>query len=222
MATFTKRLKDVIKEEGPNIGLNLYPIFDEEHRKVLNQKIIDQYWNREIGQESVSMWRLAMSRKMNLIMPLYNQHYELSAIKLEALSTVDSTMTGTNTGASESTGTGTNDSTSNASSRAVASDTPQTALQDNADYATSMQDNISESKAGSESLQTEKSKQDASTENRATGYQGHQPLLILQARQTLINIDEMIVLDLEELFMQVFTNGDSFTQNRSFNYGYYW
>ena len=222
MATFTKRLKDVIAEDGPDIGLSEYIIFDEEHRKVLNKKIIDQYWNREIGQESVSMWRLAMKRKMNLIMPLYNQHYELSAIKLEALSTVDSAMTGTNTGESTTSGTGTSDSTSGASSRAVASDTPQTALQENADYATSMQDNISDSKANSESKQSETSKQDGVTENRATGYQGHQPLLILQARQTLVNIDEMIVLDLEELFMQVFTNGDSFTQNRSFNYGYYW
>ena len=210
MATFTIYLKDVI-EIFPDIGLGEYPIFDERHRIVLNQKIVDQYYNHEIGLETVSMFKLAMKRKMSLIMPFYNQHYALSAIALEALSTADFTNEGSTAGNNENTSDAVNDSESDASSRAVSSDTPQTALQENADYATAMQDNISKAIAKAVSNQKDVGKQDTASTNRSHGYQGHQPQLIMAARQTLINIDGMVIDELAELFMQVWSNGDDFT-----------
>lgn len=221
MPAFTMTLKRVHDLEKGKIGLDDYPIFEEEHRKVLNQKIMDQYWNREICMETPSLWRFQMAKKMRLIMPKYNEHYKISAIAIDALSTADfkSVSDTDSTGNSESTGKNVSDA--EAKSRAVSSDTPQTALQDNADYATAMQDNVSGSKAVSDTTNQDSTDQKAHAENRATGYQGHQPLLLLQARQTIINVDEMIIEELEELFMGIFSTGDSFTPPRGFNYGYY-
>src|SRR4051794_4007521 len=61
MGTFTMPLKTAI-ELAPkgDIGLNDYPIFDEAYRPTLNKKITDRYLNREIGMETISLFRHAM------------------------------------------------------------------------------------------------------------------------------------------------------------------
>ena len=230
MATFTMVLKDVLEMEDGKIGLDDYPIFDEDYRESLNQKIIDHYWNQEIGQESISMWRHAMKRRMNEIMPLYNQHYILSKLNVDPLSTVSikaltntaADSTGTAESETLSNGTSTNSSLSDAKSRAVASDTPQNALSENGDYATSMQDSVSDSRASGEANDSntatanesrgEHTQQDttASTE----GYNGHAPALVYAARQALVNVDLMVINELRDLFMLVWSNNDSFTSNR--------
>lgn len=257
MPTYTMALKTVHEFEGGNVGLNDYPIFDEKYRDTLNQKILDHYWNQEIGQESISMWRFAMARKMNEIMPLYNQHYELSLLKIDPLSTVNikslvaavtseqGTTEGTTKGIGSNTSTESvaghseNSSTSGAQSRAVASDTPQTALQVDADYATSMQDTNSGSTASGQaddtrnttadtqsvsdatSAETMASQGTADTNQETTGYNGHAPQLILQARQALVNIDMMIINELQDLFMLVWSNNDSYTERRYPYYGFF-
>lgn len=57
------------------LGLNEYPIFDESYRKVLNDKIIDHFYFREIGFETVAQFSWYMRRTMNEIMPYYNVLY---------------------------------------------------------------------------------------------------------------------------------------------------
>jgi hypothetical protein len=221
MGNFTLTLKAVIEMEGGNIGLDTYPIFDEAYREPLNKKIIDHFWNQEIGQETIEMWRFAMRRKMNEIMPLYNQHYVLGLLEADPLSTVsikdlsDSTATGTSTGTSN------NNSTSAAKSRAVASDTPQTQLMPDADYATSMQDNISDGAATSEATDVQDSGQTSHNEHNQTGYTGHAPMLILQARQALVNVDMMVIAELQELFMLLWATNDSYSGRQFPYYGLY-
>lgn len=216
MGSFTMTLEEVIEMEGEeSLGLSDYPIFDEAHRAVLNKKIIDQYYNQEIGQETISMFRLAMKRRMNLIMPAYNQNYELSKIALDALITVDIASNATATGNSTGTTTGDTTSTSNAKSRAVASQFPQNSLQANSEYATSAQDNISDSSAGGESTETQVAEQDSTNTGSTKGFQGHQPELIFAARQTIVNIDQEIVMDLANLFMGVWGTDESYTQVRT-------
>lgn len=212
MATFTTRLKDVL-DRHDDIGLNDYPIFDESHREVLNQKIINQYWNQEICMENVSTWTHGMKRKMAQIMPFYNEHYKLSAIEIDALSTADFKSHSTNNTTGTNSGEGSNESLSDSKSRSVASDTPQTSLQDDADYATAMQDNISGTTATGLTKQSETSLQDGVSDNTMTGYQGHQPELILRARQTLVNIDVMVIEELAVMFMSITSTGDDFVSD---------
>lgn len=62
-----------------------YPIFDENYRYVLNKKILMHYYTREIGLETVGLWKLKMRTKLNEIMPYYNQLYESELIKFNPL-----------------------------------------------------------------------------------------------------------------------------------------
>ena len=57
------------------LGLDEYPIFEETYRKHLNDKIIEHYYFREIGTETLARFRWYMRTKMNEIMPKYNQLY---------------------------------------------------------------------------------------------------------------------------------------------------
>lgn len=86
MANYTIELHKLI-EMGFKLPLDEYPIFDENHRATLNDKIISHYYFREIGQETPSRFAFNLRRKMNEIMPYYNQLYESEMIKYDPLFT---------------------------------------------------------------------------------------------------------------------------------------
>ena len=54
MADFTMELREVM--QFYDIGLTDYPIFDEDYRPVLNQRIIDDFFFQEIGYESCEIF----------------------------------------------------------------------------------------------------------------------------------------------------------------------
>lgn len=220
MGTFTLTLKQVL-EYTDDIGLGNYPIFDETYRDKLNDKIIRHYFLREIGHETIDMFKYQMETKMGEIMPLYNQHYVLGLLEVDPLSTISMHSITEMDSTGNTTGTGTNTSTADAKSRAVASDTPQTELSENGDYASSMQDNISNSTAGGTTTEEQDTTQNGTNDNTVTGYQGHAPQLILSARQALVNVDMMVIDELKELFMLIWHNDDEFTRNdRGYRYGF--
>lgn len=66
-----------------------YPIFDEEYRAVLETKILKHYYTREIGEETVGLWKLRLDRKMNEIMPYFNQLYKANIEDLNPFLSVD-------------------------------------------------------------------------------------------------------------------------------------
>lgn len=223
MATFTMELWEVL-EHDPTIETEIlatYPIFDEAHRPVLNKKILDHFNNREIGQENISMWRLALARKLNEIMPLYNQQYEISAISFNQLETVRISNTNISSGTTASTGESDNTSASNAKSRTVAQELPQTLLSGNGDYATSAQDNISDTDATGTATESSTVNQDGTQDSETVGFQGNAALMILQYRQSLVNVDMMIIEELQNLFMLVWSNGDDFTNTGTALPGYF-
>ena len=224
MASFTMELWEVL-ELDPTIESGIlaeYPIFDEAHRPVLNRKILNHFMNREIGQETVSMFRLALRRKLDEIMPLYNQQYEISAIKFNQLETVRVNNSNVTTGATVSAGESENTSTSGSKSRAVSQELPQTMLSGTGDYATAAQDNNSETTATGTGADSSTVSQDGTQESETAGFQGNAALMILQYRQSLVNVDMMIIDELQNLFMLLWSNGDSFTgsSNRLGHFGY--
>jgi hypothetical protein len=216
----------VIELQGKNnIGLSTYPIFDEAYRETLNDKIIRHYYLREIGHETISIFIYQMETKMREIMPLWNQHYKLSLLEVDPLSTVSIKSLTTMDSTATSTGTSESDSGSGAKSRAVASETPQTQLSPNQDYASAIQDNVSDTTATSKATEDSSNSQQGTNDNTMSGYQGHAPELILRARQALVNVDMMVIDDLKELFMLIWQNNDEFTANYypfgGFNNGLY-
>lgn len=70
-----------------------YPIFDEAYRTTLEKKILKHYYTREICCETVGLWKLFLNRKMNEIMPYYNQLYKSALIEFNPLYDVDLTTT---------------------------------------------------------------------------------------------------------------------------------
>jgi hypothetical protein len=220
MAVYTMELWRAMEFDPTIAGdvLATYPLFDEGHREELNRKIVNHYANQEIGMETVEMFRFALRRKLDEIMPLYNQQYEISAIKFNQLETVRINNTNNTTGTTNTSSNSSNNSGSNAKSRAVSQQLPQTLLSDNGDYATAAQDNISDTTANATATDATTATQDGNTDSITTGFQGNAALMILQYRQSLVNVDMMIIDELQTLFMQIWGNGDSFTQN---NFGYF-
>jgi hypothetical protein len=236
MGTYTMALKSVLDLEkdagnGYRIGLSDYPIFDAAYRDGLNQKIINHYYNREIGQETISIFAFNLRRKMFEIMPTYNQVYASTLIDFDPLSTFDLSTTRTDTGTEAAT---TNNNTtgrvnSAGQSRAVNFDTPQTQLSENEDYATSGADSKStslteNSGTGSGTTNTNSA---MNGNSRTKGYQGSAADLLMKFRATIVNVDMMIINELSELFMGVWDNGDemlpSFGSSVSIGgYGYGW
>lgn len=70
-----------------------YPIFDENYRNVLEDKILKHYYTREIGAETIGLWKLWLNTRMNEIMPYYNQLYSSELIKFNPMYDVDLTTT---------------------------------------------------------------------------------------------------------------------------------
>jgi hypothetical protein len=202
---------------GGNIGLDYYPIFDPAYKPQLTGKIVDHYWNREIGMETIDMFQLAMRRKMNEIMPYYNQLYESTKVEYDPLSTVDlttiNTVDTTNHSETNSTQGGTT------ASRSVSSETPQTMLSGNEDYATGAADTNATHNATGDNI--EDTTGDVEGNTQTTGYQGVASDLIMRYRESLVNIDVMILNELQELFMLVWDNGDEYSDNYPLFSGYF-
>lgn len=85
-----------------------YPIFDEAYRPILETKIIEHFYTREICAETVGRWKLFLKAKMNEIMPYYNKLYEseLLMADINPLRDIDYTREGKRQGSRQSTNIG--------------------------------------------------------------------------------------------------------------------
>lgn len=230
MATFTMYLKRAIELKPDNVsrdsflGLDLYPIHDELHRPVLNDLIVNHYYNQEIGMETIQLFQFAMMRRMMEVMPFYNQMYKSVALTYNPLITVDlvsdTTGTATNTNGSTSNVTGTSGTvsgtTSESTSRGISSEFPQNMLSGSGDYADSGTDSTAGGKVDatgtensvSASVNSDTGRNDNSGQSRTLGMSGNQADLVMAQRATFMNIDMLIIANLDDCFMGVWSNGD--------------
>lgn len=221
MAVFTIELGELI-ESGFDPGFDSYPIFDEDYRLRLNMLIYNRYRFREIGVTPPARFAFFFQRKMKEIMPYYNKLYESALIEFNPLHTTDmategstsgkATGTGERVSSNEGTTTATSDNTDK--SRVISSTTPQMQLSNNEDYASAATD--SQSASGNKTFQdannktTDVSKSDDQTMSeyltRTAGYAGVNPGEQLERyRASLVNVDLMVLDELRELFMQLWT-----------------
>lgn len=200
--------------EGGNIGLQYFTCYEPAHKTELVGKIIDHYWNREIGVETVSMFQLAMTRRMNEIMPYYNQLYKTETLVFDPLSTI---KLHTIVSANEIQNVGVETTAENitghtSQSRTVQSELPQVALGGNNDYATAAVDANTGGSGNTNATETKES--DSTTENTndttVEGYQAYPSRLIQQYRDILLNIDTMIIEELSTCFMGIWNTGDDY------------
>lgn len=206
------------------IGLGTYPIFNESYRQILNGKIIDEYYNREIGMETIDDFKFSLRRKMDQIMPYYNQMYLSTQIDYSALQTMEINSVGSSNMTGEETAKTKNvtDTDTKSGSRGINSNFPQTILSGNGDYATSGNDLNSLSNIDVES-NTDAESTNSNTNNsnsKVTGFQGVSSELVNRYRNSLINVDTMVLAEIEDCFMFLSNNGDEYFAHES-RYGWY-
>lgn len=80
-----------------------YPIFDNTYKPVLETKILEHYYTREICEETVGLWKLRLKAKMNEIMPYYNKLYESELIQFNPLYDADYHREGERSGEQDNT-----------------------------------------------------------------------------------------------------------------------
>lgn len=67
----------LVAEAIPYIFSDTWNTFNPDHKKELCAKILEHFYFREIGYETVPLWKFALNRKLNEIMPKYNKMYEI-------------------------------------------------------------------------------------------------------------------------------------------------
>ena len=129
MALYTTLLRSIVEQRqadahvGPDdftvayqtLGLDSYPIFDEDYRQTLNDKIIRHFYFREIGQETVARFRWYMDMTMRENMPYFNQLYSSLNLIVDPITNVRYTYQDVFNLATEETGTGTTSRTGSGS-----------------------------------------------------------------------------------------------------------
>lgn len=89
----TNDIDGAIAAAVPKIFDFNFPIFDPNYKPVLCQKILLNFYTREIGEETFALWRLRLKQTLNRIMPYYNQLYETLQFEYNPLLDVDLTTT---------------------------------------------------------------------------------------------------------------------------------
>ena len=206
----------VITIAAPKIFNFDYPIFDETYRLPLEKKILKHYYTREIGLETVGLWKLKLDAKMNEIMPYYNQLYKSTLIEYNPLHDTDLTREhegeGNAVSRNETSGNSTtkNSGTVTSHDMSAFSDTPQGGLQDieSNTYLTSATKSDRNTVNDSEGTNVTSGKSSGSVDSTdkyiehiygATGGLSFSKR-ILDFRKTFLNIDKMVIDDLKDLF----------------------
>ena len=243
-----KSIYDRVKLACPVVFNFDFPIWDEAYRGTLEKKILSHYFNREIGFETVGLWKYYMWEKLNLIMPYYIDLHETIENEYDYLNDVDynetfnenknktedksentksgATSSGTNTttGTSSLSENGTEDTTGEVNK--LLSDTPQ-ANYNSLDYATNLEktnnsdavtktntannnttdtgefentNNIDEDKA----IKNNIGEINTYTINKTGNINSSKTQLLMEYRESILNIDKMIIDELSDLFMLIY------------------
>lgn len=216
MAKYTITIKTLI-DNNFDFQMTQYPIFDEEYRNTLNTKILNHYYENEIGFETAPLFRFYLNQKLNEIMPYYNNLYKAQKQIIDEnllLNNVNLKETFEHTNKTTTTSESSSNSQSNGSndSKNLFLDTPQgntyKGTMEDTDYAT----NVTFDKSASQNNVNDTSNVSGTANNTEsyiktiTGNNGGKFNIDLlnDIKDKIMNIDMMVINDLNELFMQIF------------------
>lgn len=208
----TLELRDIVDngENSVDIWNFDYPSFykgDEKAR--FEKKVIDHYYFRQIGSETVGRFLHQFRTRIREIMPYYIKLYELEKKFLEAgdpFQSYDLTETyeGNTTGKATSKGSGT--VTRNEDHERKFSNTPQGSISNIDDYMTEAEKNTSDDIDTSENQSEDNSEGTNNYTMTRKGNIGVQPLGVEFTAnwQGYINIDLMVIEALNDLFLGIY------------------
>lgn len=199
-------LRDIAEGMGYDLGLDDYPIFDEEYRPRLNQAIYDHFQFRAIASETPAKFVYYLNRYMREHMPTYNVLYQ--KVRDENFDPLDSYVAdsvGANTQATASTSDTSSDGHSESDTKSVLSRTPQVYLE-NAGSETYM-DSLTHSYGDADETKTAQSKAEGSSAgdyaSHSHGMQGGWASAFYDMMAAkFMEVDTLVFAMLEPLFMQ--------------------
>lgn len=206
MSKYTVQLRYLV-ENGYDIGLNDYPIFNEDYRETLNDNIINHFYFREIGFETAGEFAFRMKAQMQLIMPYYNKLYEHN-LELSPFVTHDMTETYKEDTASDTKNEYNAHVVNDGSTESIFNDTPQGVLEPdqvrNMKYATNVTFDDNNSLTRTDSTTNTDYDKGVTGERHNKGFAGVSSAeLFKQFRNALLNIDQMVIDNLETLFLMI-------------------
>lgn len=214
MAHYTITIQTLINNNF-DFQLDKYPIFDENYRETLNNKILNHYFDAEIGFETAPLFRHYLLAKLNEIMPLYNIMYEKQKELLEnILGNVNLTETfqGENSNNSNVSNNSQSNSTGNSNMKNLFQDTPQGELEtisiNSQKWATNLTLNENNTSGSIEDNSTSVGNSNGTNNyiKKIIGNNGgkYNIELLKEIQNSILNIDIMIINELQDLFMGIY------------------
>lgn len=194
MSQYTLTIKQLV-ENNINIFDFNYDLFDENYRVHFEKMIIEHFYFREIGHETVFKFKHFLKLKLKLIMPYYNKLYLTENMEQRILDNYDVVETYKR----DISGSASENNTS--SFLNLKSDTPNSRVDITTnDYVDQINKNTNNDNT---------SLINSNTENWTRTMKGNIGVqtdadAIIKYRTSLIKIDEMILKELNELFMGVY------------------
>ena len=213
MAKYTTTIRNLM-DNNFDFGLKDYPIFDEEYRTVLNNKILMHYYMDEIGFETAGLFKVYLNNKMNEIMPYYNELYKKQKdllLNFDKTTNLTETFTRDNTTDTNTKSNSTSSNTASGSSKNVYQDTPMGNITgqdiDNYDHASSQEFNKNQNTSSIEDNSNLTGKA-TSLENYIRTKTGNNGRLygieiLKMIKNNYMNIDKMVINELQDLFMGI-------------------
>ena len=203
MAKYTITIKSLL-DNNFDFGLQNYPIFNETYRNILNNNILNHYYENEIGFETANLFKFYLNQKLNEIMPYYNILYtaQEEIIKNKLFDNVDLKETSNRINKTNTNST----STSSSNNKNLFQDTPQGKIDmtifEAQTYATNL--TLNNGKINDESNSSGNNNEDFIRNIKGSNGGKYKIEILNDIKNNLMNIDLMIINDLNELFMQIF------------------
>ena len=207
MASYTISLYSLENAESFKLFVD-YDFYLEENKKNFEKKFFDRYFDREIYCKNPFVFRRALLGKLNLIMPYYKQIYQTELeskninfllnkdLKEEFIRDIENNIEGSAT----STGTTTGDSTS------IFSDTPEGQISNIEKFMSNGTINKANDSTETNNVSNSTGKTKEKTSFLSQGNIGvtSSAELLEKWRNVIINIDQLILDELEGLFLDIY------------------
>lgn len=202
MAKYTITIKTLIDNDF-DFGLQDYPIFNESYREILNNNILNYYYENEIGFETPALFKRYLNNQMALIMGKYNPIYKAQEQLLENL--LDNVNLKERYTRNTNNVTNSN-SNSNSKNKNLFQDTPQGRLDftelENQQWAT----NYSMANSNIDDMSESTGEGQEIFERTITGNNGNKYSIEVfkELKNNFVNVDTLVIEDLQDLFMGLF------------------
>lgn len=188
--------------------INTFGVWNKDK---LARKIVDHYYMRESGFETIGLFKHYAKVTMQELMEKYLPLIYSASIKYDPLVNVDYTETFNRSASGETAGTSNSESSSNSTSLGVNSDTPQGQVSKetilNGSYASSTAGSENETSINDETNTSSSSSNEEEYTKRVKGNSGVSATaqkMVEQYRQNIIAIDSDIIKELNILFMGLY------------------